>query len=45
MNDDNTAARKLVEKLGGMKTERRKFPDGLSRDVFTVPKPGRPVGR
>ena len=39
MNDDNTAARKLAEKLGGVKIERRKFPDGLSRDIFTIPKP------
>lgn len=39
MNDDNVAARNLVESLGGVKTARRVFPDELSRDVFELPKP------
>ena len=37
MNDDNFAARKLVEKLGGTKILRKKFPDGLERDIFVLP--------
>lgn len=39
MNDENIAARALVEKLGGVKTNRLPFPDGLSRDIYTFPKP------
>ncbi len=39
MNDDNAAARSLVEKLGGFKTRRQEFNDGLSRDIFLLPKP------
>jgi [ribosomal protein S5]-alanine N-acetyltransferase len=39
MNDENTAARKLVEKLGGNKIMRELFPDGLERDVFALPRP------
>ncbi|KZN48023.1 GNAT family N-acetyltransferase [Pseudoalteromonas luteoviolacea] len=38
MNDDNTAARALVERLGGVKTDRQCFPDGLHRDIFTIKK-------
>ncbi len=34
MNDDNVAARNLTIKLGGTKTRRMKFPDGLERDVY-----------
>ena len=37
MNDDNVAARALVEKLGGKKVRRELFPDGLSRDIFQLP--------
>lgn len=39
MNDENTAARKLVEKLGGNKIMRELFPDGLERDIFALPRP------
>ncbi len=38
MNDDNIAARNLAIKLGGIKHDRRKFPDGLERDVFIIPR-------
>tara|TARA_B100002049_G_C15967016_1_gene327046 strand:+ start:65 stop:571 length:507 start_codon:yes stop_codon:yes gene_type:complete len=38
MNDENVAARKLVLKLGGIQNGRRKFPDGLERDVYTFPR-------
>ena len=37
MKDDNAAARALVLRLGGIKTDRRVFPDGLERDVFKLP--------
>ncbi|MCG9769722.1 GNAT family N-acetyltransferase [Pseudoalteromonas maricaloris] len=39
MNDDNGAARALVEKLGGVKVRRQQFNDGLSRDIYFLPKP------
>ncbi|MFA0809963.1 GNAT family N-acetyltransferase [Microbulbifer epialgicus] len=39
MNDENIAAHSVVKKLGGNKTGRRKFNDGLSRDVYELPKP------
>ncbi len=39
MNDDNIAARTLVEKLGGQKIDRQSFGDGLSRDIYKIPKP------
>ena len=39
MNDDNLAARALVEKLGGIKVRRAQFNDGLSRDIYQIPKP------
>ncbi len=38
MTDENAAARALVLRLGGVKTDRRKFPDGLERDVFHLPR-------
>jgi len=37
MNDENLAARKLVEKLGGRKLRRELFPDKLERDIFLLP--------
>jgi [ribosomal protein S5]-alanine N-acetyltransferase len=37
MNDANSAARALVLRLGGVKTERRLFPDGLERDIYRIP--------
>lgn len=39
MNDENLAARNLVEKLGGQKIDRQIFNDGLSRDIYKLPKP------
>lgn len=39
MNDDNVAARALVQKLGGIKILREKFPDELERDIFGLPRP------
>ncbi|MBI3630888.1 MAG: GNAT family N-acetyltransferase [Candidatus Sungbacteria bacterium] len=37
MKDTNASARALVQRLGGIKTDRRLFPDGLERDVFQIP--------
>ncbi|MDQ1818009.1 GNAT family N-acetyltransferase [Massilia sp. CCM 9210] len=39
MNDDNHAARALVLRLGATLTGRSRFPDGLERDVFRLPRP------
>lgn len=39
MNDENVAARALVEKLGGVKIRRELFNDGLSRDIYRIPEP------
>ncbi len=39
MNDENTAARGLVRKLGGTPIARDTFPDGVTRDVFGLPHP------
>lgn len=38
MNDENTAARNLAIKLGGAKSDRKKFPDGLERDIYQIPR-------
>lgn len=38
MNDTNQAARTLVLRLGGVKGARQRFPDGLERDVFRLPR-------
>ncbi|MES0883239.1 GNAT family N-acetyltransferase [Roseibium sp. SCP14] len=38
MNDDNAAARGLVQKLGGRQIAREKFPDGLVRSVYELPR-------
>ncbi|MDQ1835248.1 GNAT family N-acetyltransferase [Massilia scottii] len=38
MNDDNHAARALVLRLGATLTGRFRFPDGLERDVFRLPR-------
>jgi [ribosomal protein S5]-alanine N-acetyltransferase len=38
MNDENLAARKLAEKLGGILILRERFPDGLERDIFALPR-------
>jgi [ribosomal protein S5]-alanine N-acetyltransferase len=37
MNDNNTSARTLAVRLGGRVVERRRFPDGLERDVYRIP--------
>lgn len=37
MNDENVAARSLVEKLGGKKVRRERFNDGLSRNIYQLP--------
>lgn len=37
MNDDNAAARLLVEKLGGYSIARECFPDGLERTIYALP--------
>lgn len=37
MRDENLAARRLVEKLGGRKIARKTFPDGAARDIFEFP--------
>jgi len=39
MNDANAPARALVLRLGGVKTDRRVFPDRLERDVYRIPAP------
>ncbi|WP_374349300.1 GNAT family N-acetyltransferase [Chitinimonas sp.] len=39
MNDNNMAARTLVERLGGIKFDRQIFPDGLERDLYRFPNP------
>ena len=39
--DENLAARKLAQRLGGERTERRRFPDGVERDVYTFRRPER----
>jgi len=39
MNDENIAARQLVEKLGGTRILREAFPDGVDRDIFALPRP------
>lgn len=38
MNDENIAARCLAEKLGGTILCREKFPDGLERNIFILPR-------
>lgn len=38
MNDENVAARLLAQKLGGVKILRERFPDGLERDIFALPR-------
>ena len=38
MKDDNLAARALTQSLGGTVIAREPFPDGLDRDIFTLPR-------
>ncbi len=37
MRDENISAHRLVDRLGGQKTHREVFPDGVTRDVFALP--------
>lgn len=39
MRDENLPARQLAERLGGKIDRRVEFPDGVSRDVFDLPRP------
>jgi ribosomal-protein-alanine N-acetyltransferase len=39
MKDANAPARALVQRLGGVFTARRTFPDGLERDMYRLPDP------
>lgn len=41
MRDDNIPARRLAERLGGRIARRLTFPDGVARDIWTLPHPGR----
>ncbi|VAV93982.1 hypothetical protein MNBD_ALPHA07-1719 [hydrothermal vent metagenome] len=41
MRDENLPARKLAKRLGGTITRRDTFPDGVTRDVFTLPRSGK----
>ena len=35
--DENIAARRLTESLGGVKQRRETFPDGFERDIYAMP--------
>lgn len=39
MDDENSAARALAQRLGGSLTAREPFPDGLVRNVYSLPYP------
>nr|WP_157027916.1 GNAT family N-acetyltransferase [Sphingomonas horti] len=39
MKDDNVAARGLAVRLGGVIIARERFPDGIERDIFALPRP------
>lgn len=39
MKDENTAAKSLVLSLGGQKIAREAFPDGVSRNIYSFPRP------
>lgn len=38
MRDENIPARRLAERLGGQVIRRETFPDGVTRDVFALPR-------
>lgn len=38
MNDENSAARALAERLGGTVIAREQFPDGLTRNIYVLPR-------
>jgi RimJ/RimL family protein N-acetyltransferase len=46
IDDDNEPARKLVLRLGGRVIAREVFPDGIERDVYSIPRTetSRPTG-
>jgi RimJ/RimL family protein N-acetyltransferase len=39
MNDENVGAHALAKKLGGVVSQRKVFPDGITRDVYKLSKP------
>ena len=39
MNDENKAAQRLAQKLGGTVLARESFPDGLERNIYELPIP------
>ncbi|MEL7000123.1 MAG: GNAT family N-acetyltransferase [Pseudomonadota bacterium] len=39
MRDENRPARRLADRLGGTVIARETFPDGVTRDVFALPRP------
>ncbi|OWY11917.1 GNAT family N-acetyltransferase [Thioclava sp. F34-6] len=39
MRDENEAAQRLTEKLGGEQVARERFPDGIERSVYRFPRP------
>lgn len=39
MRDENTRSHKLAQRLGGKRISRDVFPDGVTRDVYTLPHP------
>ncbi|MGD1924720.1 MAG: GNAT family N-acetyltransferase [Paracoccaceae bacterium] len=39
MRDENRPARRLAERLGGAVIARETFPDGVTRDIFALPRP------
>lgn len=40
MKDDNVSAKALTLALGGEKIARETFPDGLTRNIYKLPRPG-----
>lgn len=44
MNDNNEAAKALVARLQGRLVGRQVFPDGLERNLYTLPHPAKPGG-
>lgn len=39
MRDENIPARQLAQRLGGKIDRRGQFPDGVARDIFSLPRP------
>lgn len=38
MRDHNTPAHRLAQRLGGTKIDRQTFPDGVTRDIYALPR-------